>query len=141
MEHKTEDFEKQFPEIYKDVYCGFCLPAGWSDLVWKLSEDIQRELDRPENIEIKSSFKVAQIKEKFGGLRFNTDGGPKSIDKLIDVAEKESFHICETCGKPGLLRKGGWIRTLCDEHSRGREAYPVKKDGSVDWDSLLDDAE
>ncbi len=29
--------------------------------------------------------------------------------------EAESCTVCEECGKLGKPRKGGWIKTLCDE--------------------------
>lgn len=60
--------------------------------------------------------RVAQIKEKFGGLRFYYDGGDEHIGGMIDMAESWASHTCETCGDRGKRRDGGWIRTLCDKH-------------------------
>lgn len=61
--------------------------------------------------------KIHQIKEKFGGLRFYI--GPnfsKRLYDMIDEAEKQSYHVCERCGKPGELRKDrSWLKTLCEE--------------------------
>ena len=37
---------------------------------------------------------------------------------LVDAAEAESFTICETCGAPGKLRGGRWMRTLCEPCER-----------------------
>jgi hypothetical protein len=65
---------------------------------------------------------VAQIKEKFGTLRFYVDinGATKEvreqIDAIISDAEGKSCVTCEVCGKPGSRRSTGWIQTLCDEH-------------------------
>lgn len=59
---------------------------------------------------------AVQVKEKFGGLRFYIDGGDKYTDGVITLAESMSFSICEVCGHPGIARRGGWIRVLCDEH-------------------------
>ena len=59
-------------------------------------------------------FKVAQVKEKFGGLCFYIEGGNEAIFALIETAELESFHICEVCGQPGYLI--GHNRARCDEH-------------------------
>jgi len=39
----------------------------------------------------------------------------EKISSLINKAESDSYTICENCGKPGRVREGGWIRTLCDE--------------------------
>ena len=41
--------------------------------------------------------------------------GTEEMYDLIEEAETKSATICEDCGKPGKLRSGGWIRTLCDE--------------------------
>jgi hypothetical protein len=62
-----------------------------------------------------------QIKEKFGTLRFYYDGGDDYIRGLESMADSMSARICEDCGKPGKRTTGGWIRTLCDEHTREKE--------------------
>jgi hypothetical protein len=64
---------------------------------------------------------VAQIKEKFGGLRFYYDGGDEYISGLVSMAESWATCSCETCGTPGERREGGWIRTLCDTHETERK--------------------
>jgi len=82
---------------------------GWIPIVQKLIEDINKI---SENLDIE----VVDIKEKFGTLRFYTDGcSSKEIDELIMQAEIESSITCDLCGQPGELRKGGWLRTLCDK--------------------------
>ncbi|WP_167631594.1 hypothetical protein [Mariprofundus ferrooxydans] len=92
------------------------LSATWFRIIEQLSADIMRlavqsGTDVPE---------VRQVKEKFGGLRFYIDGGSQAIYDRIDEAEELSFHVCEVCGKVGKIRRGGWIRTLCEEHSSPR---------------------
>jgi hypothetical protein len=59
---------------------------------------------------------AVQIKEKFGSLRFYYDGGNQFCRGVISLAEEMSACICEVCGDFGKMRKGGWIRTLCDKH-------------------------
>jgi len=58
---------------------------------------------------------ASQVKEKFGTLRFYMTSGTEEMYNLIHEAEEKSGTICEDCGKPGKIRHGGWIRTLCDE--------------------------
>ena len=67
-------------------------------------------------------IQFAQIKEKFGGLRFYYNGGDEVIDNMVDSAEMTADKTCEMCGKPGEKRGGGWIKTLCDEHDAERKA-------------------
>jgi hypothetical protein len=61
-------------------------------------------------------IRVAQIKEKFGGLRFYYDGGDEHISGMVTMAESWADRTCEKCGNKGKHRSGGWIRTMCDEH-------------------------
>lgn len=83
---------------------------GWVPLLDKLCEEL---------FKLGWNGHLAQMKEKFGGLRFYADKLPK--DKLeearaaIHAAEKASYITCEDCGAPGSLRKQRpWIRTMCD---------------------------
>jgi hypothetical protein len=65
--------------------------------------------------------KLAQSKEKFGGLRFYIGSANDDLHTIVAKYERKSYDVCEKCGKEGQLRKGGWMKTLCDEHSEGRE--------------------
>lgn len=66
----------------------------------------------------KEGATVAQVKEKFGGLRFYVSGASDGLRELIREAEGLSFETCEVCGQPGEPRRGGGIKTLCDAHAR-----------------------
>lgn len=88
---------------------GFEIQDGWLPLVYKLCEDLQATGFPSEG------SGVGQIKEKFGGLRFYVDIATKEQYSLIDKAEEDSYHICEYCGEPGTLTKGGWLKTLCEK--------------------------
>ena len=57
-----------------------------------------------------------QVKEKYGTLRFYYDGGDAYISGMVTLAEAMSAVCCELCGAPGLIRDGGWVRTLCETH-------------------------
>lgn len=109
----------------------FELHEGWYELLKNLiGELIVAGWDK----------KVVQVKEKFGGLRFYIPSSdvvgdevveikiPQLIRNIIRKYEELSYHTCEKCGKDGVLRKGKWIRTLCDEHSEGNP--PMEKQGS-----------
>ncbi len=79
-------------------------------------------------------YKIAQVKEKFGTLRFYTDGVPAGVvgelmDDAIAEASRLSAKTCEICGKSstrsgndwiyaqsvGTRVRGGWYKTLCDD--------------------------
>lgn len=104
---------------------GFSHGDGWYAIVHDLLGDlstIRRTLPEEE----RDAFWVFQVKEKFGGLRCYLDRYPKDQEAreaamaAIRVAEELASATCEVCGKPGTLRQGGWIRTLCDEHDQHR---------------------
>lgn len=82
--------------------------AGWLPLVEELVIDL---------IELGWDRQVAQVKEKFGGLRFYIGVGSADIAATIDRAQERSFEICEECGRPGRLRDGPYLLVRCDEHA------------------------
>lgn len=64
---------------------------------------------------------IAQIKEKFGSLRFYVYNASEKINNYITFAEAMSSRTCEVCGSPGSRRDNGWIKTLCDKHHKEQE--------------------
>lgn len=108
---------EKYPLLYRE-----CIPTvgdGWFDLIDKLSAKIEKLIEAmPE--ENREYVSAAQVKEKFGGLRFYMHFTSPEIEELIEKAEEESQNLCEVCGLFGKLRKGGWLKTLCDAHAIGR---------------------
>ena len=82
---------------------------GWSSLVNEVFDFMEQN---------RIHSKVIQVKEKWGGLRIYTDVIDNRLDEKIREMEKKSFTICEDCGMPGVLRGGGWYRTLCETHGK-----------------------
>jgi len=108
---------KKYPTLFKNykgdmrqtcMAWGICTGDGWYDLLDELCSKLE-----PYGVV------AAQIKEKFGGLRFYLEATPsekwEEIHNYINEAEAKSYKICEQCGKPGKIRGGFWVRTLCDE--------------------------
>jgi len=86
---------------------GFECSDGWNDLLWRLCEDIEK-LGPGED------FRVEQVKEKFGGLRFYTSGTNTEVFNRITEAENESYKTCEFCGsKEDVTSTGSWVTTRC----------------------------
>lgn len=61
---------------------------------------------------------AVQVKEKFGTLRFYYDGGDEVVAGMVNMAESMSGLTCEMCGNLGTRGGVGWIRTLCQSHSK-----------------------
>ena len=115
---KQEELFKKYPKIFSNLKYTEC-GDGWYDLIERLCAVIQNETDNAGyrlSDEEKETLQplAAQVKEKFGGLRFYIYGGNDRIDGAIRMAEAMSFKTCEGCGAPGHKQPGGWIRTLCD---------------------------
>lgn len=115
--------EERFPKMFDNPYGGFAVGAGWWPILESLCANIQSHIDWKNEQKEKygrgegcTQVTVAQIKEKFGGLRFYYDGGDSEIRGMVRMAEAWADASCEDCGVPGKRRGGGWIRTLCDFH-------------------------
>ncbi len=104
------------------IECG----DGWFALIDGLSSACEKEIDVliGQNVAKESWPRVAQIKEKMGGLRFYVNG-PLSDPLWAQIRQAEnieSLRTCESCGAPGKRRDGRWRHTYCDpcevEHGR-----------------------
>lgn len=137
MSEEYEQFAKKmettYPKMFAGKYGGFAVGAGWYPILEKLCENIQHHIDwKNKQSVVVPQVTVAQIKEKFGGLRFYYDGGDDYIQGLVSMAESWADTACEECGGIGKRRSGGWIRTLCDLHEAERNARieeQARKDG------------
>lgn len=119
--------QEEFPNLYKDLYgpmnettmhWGFTCNDGWFILIWKLSEKLEKLIIKwkEENPDNQYIPKAAQVKEKFGLLRFYMDNETDEMDKIIIEYENLSGKICENCGMPGKLSNSSWwLKTLCPE--------------------------
>ncbi len=106
---------------------GICVNSGWYDLIDGLSQNITNVLEKKG---CKLTCEAVQVKEKFGGLRFYIDFSDsddwtdidevcaEQINRLISLAESESFKICDICGEPGTPQNDGWISTRCEKHAK-----------------------
>lgn len=111
------------------IECGI----GWYNIIDNLCFQIQSHIDwrnsqralllgdNPYDIKIPHEVPqviVAQIKEKYGALRFYYHGGDERIDGMVRMAEAMSAATCEHCGNIGKPRGKNWIYTACDEHTK-----------------------
>lgn len=114
VDKKRKEFQEFLKEVqlksaYRENYIirDLGVGDGWLDLLKELIQKL---------IAAGWDKSVADVKEKFGGLRFYVGHATDDIFDLIDEYEDKSYYVCEVCGEEGELRKGGWLRTLCHEH-------------------------
>jgi hypothetical protein len=91
---------------------GVIAPDGWQQLVEETNERLAY---------LDPDYKICQVKEKFGGLRYYFDTNASEIvsdimHAVANDAEWRSTQRCQVCGKWGTTRDLSWIRTLCDTH-------------------------
>lgn len=87
---------------------------GWDNLVDTLVSKLHA---------IDPDMQIAQIKEKFGGLRAYIDHSMElnetdatRFQALIREAEDASYAICDRCGGTGrTISLNGWYMTVCEE--------------------------
>ena len=124
----VKQLETTYPKMFAGKYGGIECAAGWWSIIASLCAGIQHHIDwKNRQSPVVPQVTVTQIKEKFGGLRFYYDGGDDEISGMVTMAAAWASHACEECGSQGVLRHGGWLKTLCDTHHNLRESR--KKSG------------
>lgn len=94
------------------------VPQGWEHLVTTLNDDIAT---------IDPDYKIVQVKEKFGELRYyvrlslnlDDDTHNHAFD-LIDQATQRSRSICDICGEHGEVMwvNNDHVATRCPKHTK-----------------------
>jgi len=112
---------EKYPKIFQMVEStpqescmawGICTGDGWYWIIDKLCESLQYNTDNNKHPQIVA----AQVKEKFGTLRFYVNSATESQYEVIHFVESLTYDICEECGttKDVSQNKGGWISTRCN---------------------------
>lgn len=114
----VEELIEKYPKIFKD-YKGnpgrvnWSLPSGWLFLVDKMCSLLQWDTDKNNYPQVE----CLQMKEKFGGLRFYTNGTNDKQEGVISFAESLSNEMCMVCGSiKNIKSTNGWISRYCEEH-------------------------
>lgn len=120
----------KYPKIFADYEgnpgrVNWSCPEGWMEIVDDMCHSIQSHIDHinkwhekdpitnPDSVH---QLTCMQIKEKFGGLRFYTNGGDDYCKGIISFVENMSYNICESCGSnQNIGYTKGWISTVCSE--------------------------
>jgi len=130
----VERYPKIFAEYGGDMretcmHWGMDCGDGWYDIIHHLCKYLQFQTDKngwPQIV-------AAQVKEKFGGLRFYVNSGTDQQHTIIDYVESMSYTICETCGTSQNVKAyhKGWRRTLCPSCNEKYLDYLKEKEQDV----------
>jgi len=108
--------EKDLPMSQTCMCFGIETGDGWYWLIDKLCLMLQWDINNNKHSQITAS----QVKEKYGTLRFYTNGDDGKQRGMIDFAEYLSGYICERCGSiENVSQTEGWISTLCEKCMKG----------------------
>ena len=103
--------EKDLPMSVTCMCWGIETGDGWYNILDKLCGALQWSTDENGHPQVV----ITQIKEKFGDLRFYTDGDDDYQRGLITMSEIMTGITCEVCGCPGTMENvGGWVSTQCE---------------------------
>ena len=109
---------KKYPKLFSErnksrretAFYGIACGDGWFWLIDQLCSSIQSYIDNSP----RDQTVVAQLKEKFGGLRFYVNYSDTNISGMIWLAEEMSYNICEVCGSTkDVSSTTGWVKVRC----------------------------
>lgn len=102
------------------------MEPGWRKAFGiQMCKEIKKELKKHNFL---YKYRIFQIKEKFGGLRWYDAGIPKD-SKIFDIIAKYaeiSYKTCGVCGKPATKMTKGWIYPYCDDCIGDRDFTEIK---------------
>lgn len=88
------------------------MPIGWRKAFGiQMCKEIKAELKK---IGYLRKYRITQIKEKYGSLRWYDAGNNVEIQNIIDKYEEISTKTCINCGKPAKYISRGWISPYCE---------------------------
>lgn len=92
------------------------IPVGWAKAFGEqMCDELLEILKKADYVD---EYKIIQIKEKFGMLRWYDNGVPNSIweeyEDWLDKYEVMSEKTCIVCGAPATHMTTGWIMPVCD---------------------------
>ena len=93
------------------------MPEGWRKAFGEqMCDEITAVLKKYNFL---NDYRVVQVKEKYGSLRWYDYGAPdgafEEINKIIHKYEVLSAKTCINCGKPATKISLGWISPYSDE--------------------------
>ena len=110
--------------IKQNIYPYF--GKGWEKSIWcddgwiNIIAECHSEL-----LNIDKNYKIYQIKEKFGTLRFYYEGGNEHIRTIVDYTEFISGYICEDTGSTNDVgyNNKGFIQVLHKDLARNKNDF------------------
>ena len=91
------------------------MPKGWRKTFGiQMCKEIKQILKQNKSL---YSYRILQIKEKYGELRWYDKNTTGEIQDIIAKYSYISSYTCIDCGKPARYLSVGWICPYCQEHA------------------------
>lgn len=91
------------------------MDKGWRKAFGiQICKEIRKALLKEGGLKALYSYRIMDIKEKYGSLRWYDGNSFKSIHNIIRKYEAISEKTCIVCGKPATKISKGWISPYCD---------------------------
>lgn len=96
------------------------MPDGWRTV---FGEDICKEImEELVSNNCLDTYRITQIKEKYGQLHWYALGGTERIFReILPKYEALSMRTCIKCGQPATLISTGWISPWCQTCAEKRD--------------------
>lgn len=105
---------------------------GWNKAFGKhYLKDLKKQLKKDKML---YSWRIMDIKEKWGCLNLYCNYGSEELYSLISVYEDISWNTCIKCGKPATHTRKGWISPYCEECVNKDDKYKYIERGSKEED-------
>lgn len=100
----SDDYDYSYTELD-------AMPWGWRKAFGEqLCAELREALIRANFL---YKYRIVQIKEKYGSLRWYDNGAPEEARKIINKYESLSGHTCIKCGAPATCLTTMWIEPYC----------------------------
>lgn len=115
----SEDYDYSYNELD-------AMPDAWAKAFgYEMLCEIKDELVKSNYL---YDYRITQIKEKYGTLRWYDFGGSEELFKIISKYCNLSAKICIRCGAPATHYTRGWISYICEKCSNKVGGRPIPDD-------------
>ena len=142
IRRKNKQLVERYPFLKPhNYYCGYLetdnykydytlldeMPTGWRKRFGLIMCEMIREALLKDNL--LEEYRIDQIKEKYGSLRWYDSYGNEETSKIISQFEYISEHTCIVCGKLDVkMINNGWMVPLCEKcNNRNHPMHPYSK--------------
>lgn len=107
------------------------MPDGWRIAFGEqMCFEIKQALLDEGGEKLLDEYRVDQIKEKYGYLRWYDNFSTERTRAIVDKYEVISSRTCIKCGKPATKLSRGWIAPWCDECGNGKDEEYMSLDNA-----------